>query len=106
PVRLTDGTVLALPVSDGAAEQSTVEVSLRPERIQVLAAGTPASAGANVVRGKVSHVVYLGDSVHVRVETAAGELTAAVTSASPLVANVGDQVDLAFTPDAAIPVRS
>ncbi len=57
---------------------SRVCVALRPERL-TLADDAGPSAGANVLHGTVSHVIYRGETLHVRVALSGGsELTSAL----------------------------
>ena len=64
-----DGT-LAEPVPNGDA----VTVSLRPERVQIRAAGHTIDAAAGCrLAGTLQEVIYLGDHVRVRVALAGND---------------------------------
>jgi spermidine/putrescine transport system ATP-binding protein len=71
------GTVTATGVMPKAGD--AVIVAVRPERIEVVAAGTdnPGSGGWTVVPGRINQGTYLGDQTEYRIATdAVGELVA------------------------------
>jgi spermidine/putrescine transport system ATP-binding protein len=84
---------------DGIAVGSTIDVSVRPEKIDMVTA-EPA-VGRNVLRGVVSEVVYLGTSTNYNVVTQTGaELVVFDQNASSAdgVAARGDKVFLTWYP--------
>ncbi|MEU6062279.1 ABC transporter ATP-binding protein [Streptomyces sp. NPDC047097] len=71
---LGDGQQVVLPLPEGAAAGSPVEVTVRPEKITLGAA--PPTGRVSRIRGTVEEVVYLGTSSSYAVRTATGtELT-------------------------------
>jgi spermidine/putrescine transport system ATP-binding protein len=84
---------------DGVAVGASIDVSVRPEKIDMLTAEPP--AGRNVLRGVVSEVVYLGTSTNYNVVTQTGaELVVFDQNASSAedVAARGDKVFLTWNP--------
>ncbi len=92
PLRLR---VASQELKPGAA----VAVSIRPHEIRFDAAG----GDANVLRGTVERVAYLGDAVdyHVRIDA---DLLLRVTAAPPLTRRPGDPVTLAIPAAACLPL--
>jgi putative spermidine/putrescine transport system ATP-binding protein len=58
------------------AEAARVTISVRPERISVLASA--AHDGENTLAGRIEEAIFLGDRVRVRLRCAAGDLIATV----------------------------
>ena len=102
-VRLDDDTNIRVPkaLTDGGA---TVEVGVRPEKIRLLAAGTGAPAGSNLLTGIVVDASYVGVSTQYIVETRSAKRIAVYeqnverTSHGSLH-RAGDEVHLAWSPD-------
>jgi spermidine/putrescine ABC transporter ATP-binding subunit len=91
-VRVDVGT--ALPVGE------RVELAIRPERIEVQAAGG-AGGEADGVAGRVARLTYLGAQTEVSVEIAGGQrVLALVGEPSPLTLAIGAAVRLTLPPDA------
>jgi spermidine/putrescine transport system ATP-binding protein len=97
---------ILVPVGgDGVAVGSQLELTVRPEKIDLL--GGPPPAGGCTLRGTVTEVVYLGTSTNFAVTTTTGadivvfqqnSASAAVTAAR------GDSVWLSWQPDHSYPI--
>jgi len=74
--------------------------SLRPEKIGVLADGAAPPAGALIVEGTVSEVLYQGAVKRIELVTVAGRMVAAIPSASGTPVGEGAHVRLAFAREA------
>jgi ABC-type Fe3+/spermidine/putrescine transport system ATPase subunit len=84
------GTRLCPSLVDG-----TGSFSLRPEAIQVVPRGTPAS-----VESIVREAVYLGEIAHLRIAVGSGELTASVLN--PRQFQAGDEIALLIDPTSVV----
>ena len=89
-------------VGSGLALGHTVELSVRPEGVEVRPTNGHASATATVLAGAVEQVAYLGGSIQYRVRTYGGLTITAVTPATGDRHSVGGQVDLTWSPDKAL----
>lgn len=76
--------------------------SLRPENIRVAGEGTPGTAGAMRVRGRVLQQAFHGATELIRVESADGLVLIVRT---PSGVQVQSEVELQFSPSDAVPVR-
>ncbi|MEO5878416.1 MAG: ABC transporter ATP-binding protein [Streptosporangiaceae bacterium] len=94
-----DGKIL-VPVRDlSFAAGQTVELTIRPEKIELGRA--PANGGCSAVRGTVNEIVYLGTSTNYNVTTATGdEVVVFVQNANNPddLAGRGDEVWLSWEP--------
>jgi len=97
---------VVVPVSRGAAPGDAIEVSVRPEKID-LHRGAPPSTDGSVLAGVVTEVVYHGTSTNYTVTTAAGPdfvvFDQNATTADDL-AERGDRVFLAWAPQHSYPI--
>jgi spermidine/putrescine transport system ATP-binding protein len=91
-----------VPVGDDVLSGDKVEVSIRPEKIDLHRGTVPAAeAGGSVLSGTVSEVVYHGTSTNYTVATAAGaDFTVFDQNASSAddLADRGDRVFLTWAP--------
>ncbi len=102
-VARSDGSVFLLPEQPGLAPGRPVRLAVRPEWMDLFPAGQ-APPAENRVGGVVRDVVYLGETMHVVVDTAAGEpLTVAVRNEGQLIKPLpwrpGDTVDVGWLPE-------
>jgi putative spermidine/putrescine transport system ATP-binding protein len=74
----------------------TGTASLRPEKITLLAAGTPAPADTVSVDGTVDQVLYQGPVRRIELTTEAGPLMAAIPASAALPVAEGDKVRAVF----------
>ncbi len=99
-VRLPDGTLLAGIAAHPAApggRSSTLMV--RPERLQVCAAGSsPAPYGNASIPAVVADRVFLGDNVQLQVVTRWGQALSVRTAAGLAATAPGDEVAVCFDP--------
>ena len=91
-----------VPIRDGVpvATGSTVELTVRPEKI-ALGAAVPTSATCSAIRGTVTEVVYLGTATNYNVTTSTGAEVVVFTqnaSSSEDLAVRGDTVWLSWEP--------
>ena len=96
---LESGPEECLLVPAKASTGDTVEITVRPEKIDI-AVTKPAGDGC-VLRGTVTEVVYLGTSTNYNVSTSAGsEMTVFIQNASSAdeIAARGDSVWLSWDP--------
>lgn len=77
-VSLVGGETLTVSTSHPVTAGSSVNVSVRPERLQLHREGSLPTTAMNSLPGSVAATVYLGDRIDVTVETSAGALTANV----------------------------
>jgi len=89
--------VLVEPVARGAA----VCVSLRPERVQIRAAGHTIDAPDRTLRGALREIIYLGDHVRARVAVAGNEefMVKRPISEAHLLPSIGAAVDVCWAPE-------
>jgi len=90
--------------SAGAPAGTPVVVSIRPHEIELVAAGRPAPAGANVLAGAVQRTSYLGDAVDYQVLVKGSDLVLRVTAPPPVRFGPGDAVTLVVVPEACVPL--
>jgi spermidine/putrescine transport system ATP-binding protein len=99
-VELASGLTLHAESDDSLAAGQNVSVAVRPEKV-----GLGRSEGANVFRGTVDEVVYIGTDTHYRVRLPGGSAIRAReqngAADSRPVAQVGDEVTIAFPAAAA-----
>ncbi len=70
-IRLADDTRVRVP-SALVGERAGLAVGLRPEKIRLIAAGSPTPAGANVLEGVIRDASYIGVSTQYIVEARGG----------------------------------
>jgi len=90
--------------SHESARTAPLVISIRPHEIELLAAGRPAPAGANVLAGTVQRTSYLGDAVDYQVQVSGANVVLRVTAPPPVRAASGDSVTLAISPEACVPL--
>jgi spermidine/putrescine transport system ATP-binding protein len=103
-VQRRDGNVVMARGGEDRAAGDAVRLSVRPERVELLATDAPVPAGANCVSGKVRLVVYRGEMLHIRVTLADGSEVVAATRNEgqlrlPLHWQEGVSVNAVFSPD-------
>ena len=103
-VQRSDGNVVMARGGEDRAAGAAVRLSVRPERVELLATDAPVPAGANCVSGKVRLVVYRGEMLHIRVTLADGSEVVAATRNEgqlrlPLHWQEGVAVNAVFSPD-------
>ena len=103
-VQRRDGNVVMARGGEDRAAGAAVRLSVRPERVELLAADAPVPAGTNCVSGKVRLVVYRGEMLHIRVTLADGSEVVAATRNEgqlrlPLHWQEGVAVNAVFSPD-------
>jgi len=103
-VQRRDGNVVMARGGEDRAAGDAVRLSVRPERVELLATDAPVPAGANCVSGKVRLVVYRGEMLHIRVTLADGSEVVAATRNEgqlrlPLHWREGVPVNAVFSPD-------
>jgi spermidine/putrescine transport system ATP-binding protein len=89
-------------VGTGLALGHTVELSVRPEGVELRATNGHAGDNAAALAGKIEQVAYLGGSIQYRVRTDGGLTITAVTPATGDRHAVGGKVDLMWSPDKAL----
>jgi spermidine/putrescine transport system ATP-binding protein len=99
---------VVVPVPDSVRAGDRVEVSIRPEKIDLHRGLPPTSAtGGSVLSGVVGEVVYHGTSTNYTVSTAAGaDFTVFDQNASSAedLADRGDRVFLTWAPQHSYPI--
>jgi spermidine/putrescine transport system ATP-binding protein len=103
-VQRSDGNVVKARGGEERAAGAAVRLSVRPERVELLATDAPVPAGTNCVSGKVRLVVYRGEMLHIRVTLADGSEVVAATRNEgqlrlPLHWQEGVTVNAVFSPD-------
>ncbi len=103
-VQRSDGNVVMARGGEDRAAGAAVRLSVRPERVELLATDAPVPAGTNCVSGKVRLVVYRGEMLHIRVTLADGSEVVAATRNEgqlrlPLHWQEGVSVNAVFSPD-------
>ncbi|MBX3031226.1 MAG: ABC transporter ATP-binding protein [Chloroflexi bacterium] len=88
-LRLADGVVEA-DVPDGMAEGEAATLSVRPENVWLRPIAVEAAPPAGSVTGHVDEVVYMGDTVEVRVRLVEGVVSARMHPSAP--PSQGDRV--------------
>jgi spermidine/putrescine transport system ATP-binding protein len=97
---------VVVPVPSGVQPGTDLEVSIRPEKID-LSVSTPAVNGGSVLSGVVNEVVYHGTSTNYTVATAAGPefmIFDQNASNSEDLAERGDRVFLTWSPQHSYPI--
>lgn len=80
-----DGSMVKLPVSFAPPAGQEAHLALRPERLDLVPAGTALSLDQNGLAARIKHVVYRGEMLHIRVVLGDGsELTAATRNEGQL----------------------
>jgi spermidine/putrescine transport system ATP-binding protein len=101
------GDRILVPAPASVTEGDKLEVSIRPEKIDLHRSGDPEQAGRSVLSGTVSEVVYHGTSTNYTVSTAAGpEFVVFDQNASSAedLAERGDRVHLTWSPEHSYPI--
>jgi spermidine/putrescine transport system ATP-binding protein len=100
------GERIVVPLRGSAAAGQTLELSVRPEKID-LATVEPSNGDGSVVRGVVTEVVYMGTSTNYTVRTSTGADVAVFdqnASSAEDVAVRGDSVYLTWRPQHSYPI--
>jgi spermidine/putrescine transport system ATP-binding protein len=95
-IRLSSGEI-ARAAHDGLRTGAEVEISLRPESIELV----PADA-AGAIRGQVEQAAYLGTNLSYQVRTAGGLSLAVVTAKTGVRLPVGSDVAVTWLPSEAL----
>jgi len=95
-IRLSSGEV-ARAAHDGVAPGTEVEISLRPEAIEVVPADT-----AGAIRGEVEQAAYLGTNLSYQVRTAGGLVLSVLASKAGIRLPVGSEVAVTWSPSEAL----
>lgn len=103
-VQRRDGNVVMARGGDDRAAGAAVRLSVRPERVELLALNAPVPVGTNCLSGKVRLVMYRGEMLHVRVMLPDGSEVVAATRNEgqlrlPLHWQEGVAVNAVFSPD-------
>ena len=101
-MRLGDDERIVVPVGTRHRPNETLRVAVRPERVQIEAAGTPLLEGGSRLDGTIAEIVFLGMYTQFHVDTKAGRLVChrlADESFGPL--EPGSRVTLAWEPEQA-----
>jgi iron(III) transport system ATP-binding protein len=99
---LDDGGEISCVFPAGSSAGQAATVSVRPESISIVPAGTTAANGANVLRGSVTAASFLG--ANVRYDVRVGERALRVIGSAELVFPPGTEVLLAFPPQSTVSV--
>ena len=98
-----DAGVLDVTAANGAPAEGAAIV-IRPERLAIQAGDAPVDPGVNAIRGRVKHVVYLGNCTQVHVDVGApADLVVEVPNLSgpqSVPHDPGDEVTCVCTHDA------
>jgi ABC-type Fe3+/spermidine/putrescine transport system ATPase subunit len=93
---ITDaGTRLALG-GRGRVAGASLSMCVRPERITVAGADTPAEPGENLLRGRVADVVNMGAAFHYIVDSSEGRMIVVEANRGGPRVHVGDHISLRF----------
>ena len=95
-VRLSSGEVVRI-AHDGLASGSDIEISIRPESIELVPLDT-----AGALRGEVAMAAYLGTNMSYQVRTAGGLVVSVLTSKAGPRRPVGNEVAVRWSPSAAL----
>jgi spermidine/putrescine transport system ATP-binding protein len=101
-MRLGENERIVVPVGAGRRPGETVRVAVRPERVEIEAAGSPLLDGGSRLEGTIAEVVFLGMYTQFHVNTRAGALVShrlADESLAPL--EPGSHVTLSWEPEQA-----
>jgi spermidine/putrescine transport system ATP-binding protein len=99
-MRLGEHERIVVPVGTAHRPGETVRVAVRPERVQIKAAGSPLLDGGSSVEGTIAEIVFLGMYTQFHVDTRAGALVShrlADESLAPL--EQGARVTLSWEPE-------
>jgi ABC-type Fe3+/spermidine/putrescine transport system ATPase subunit len=99
-MRLGEHERIVVPVGTAHRPGETVRVAVRPERVQIKAAGSPLLDGGSSVEGTIAEIVFLGMYTQFHVDTRAGALVShrlADESLAPL--EPGSRVTLSWEPE-------
>src|SRR5438132_2024506 len=98
-MRLGGGERVVVPVGTGHRPGETVRVAVRPERVQIGAAGSPLLDGGSRLEGTIAEIVFLGMYTQFHVNTRLGELVSQRLAAESLAPFApGGRVPLAGDP--------
>jgi spermidine/putrescine transport system ATP-binding protein len=101
-MRLGEDERIVVPVGTGHRPGETVRVAVRPERVEIEAAGNPLLDGGSRLEGTIAEVVFLGMYTQFHVDTRAGAVVShrlADESLEPL--EPGSRVALSWEPEQA-----
>jgi len=101
-MRLGEDERVVVPVGTGHRPGETVRVAVRPERVQIEAAGSPLLDGGSRLEGTIAEIVFLGMYTQFHVDTRAGALVShrlADESLAPF--EPGARVTLSWEPEQA-----
>src|SRR6266566_2783936 len=101
-MRLGENERIVVPVGTGHRPGETVRVAVRPERVQIEAAGSPLLDGGSRLEGTIAEIVFLGMYTQFHVDTRAGALVShrlADESLAPF--EPGARVTLSWEPEQA-----
>src|SRR6266566_6012587 len=101
-MRLGEDVRVVVPVGSGHRPGETVRVAVRPERVQIEAAGSPLLDGGSRLEGRIAEIVFLGMYTQFHVDTRAGALVShrlADESLAPF--EPGARVTLSWEPEQA-----
>ena len=101
-MRLGEDERVVVPVGTGHRPGETVRVAVRPERVQIEAAGSPLLDGGSRLEGRIAEIVFLGMYTQFHVDTRAGALVShrlADESLAPF--EPGARVTLSWEPEQA-----
>ena len=95
-IRLSSGE-MARAAHDGLAPGTEVEISLRPEAIELVPADVPGA-----IRGEVEQAAYLGTNLSYQVRTAGGLVLSVLASKAGVRLPVGSEVAVTWPPSEAL----
>jgi spermidine/putrescine transport system ATP-binding protein len=101
-MRLGENERIVVAVGDGHRPGETLRAAVRPERVQIEAAGRPILDGGSRVEGAIAEIVFLGMYTQFHVDTPAGRLVShrlADEALAPL--ERGARVALSWEPEQA-----
>jgi spermidine/putrescine transport system ATP-binding protein len=101
-MRLGEDERVVVPVGTGHRPGETVRVAVRPERVQIEAAGSPLLDGGSRLEGTIAEIVFLGMYTQFHVDTRAGAFVShrlADESLAPF--EPGARVTLSWEPEQA-----
>jgi len=101
-MRLAENERVVVPVGAGHRTGESLRAAVRPERVQIVPAGTPVLDGGSRLEGTIAEVVFLGMYTQFHVDTRAGRLVShrlADEALAPLEA--GSRVALSWEPEQA-----
>jgi spermidine/putrescine transport system ATP-binding protein len=101
-MRLGESQRIVVPVGGDHRPGETLRVAVRPERVQIEAAGSPVLDGGSRIEGTIADVVFLGMYTQFHVETGVGRLVCHRLADESLAANeAGARVSLSWEPEQA-----